>query len=177
MKKSWLICLSVMVLAGCQYGTRDLERWVSEVRQRPPTPLDPLPPIVEPEPFAYTAHDLRDPFIAGRSEEEQAEEQALAQGEERAGPQPDFERRREYLEEYPLDALDMVGTMEMEVGNWALVKDTDGVVHRIGEGSYMGQNHGRVVEVAPDRVNLLELVPDGAGGWLEREAIIALSES
>lgn len=177
MRKTWLICLSVAVLAGCQYGTRDLERWVSEVRARPPQPLEPLPPIVEPEPFTYTAHDLRDPFHAGRAEEEEEGERALAQGAERAGPQPDFDRRREYLEEYPLDALDMVGTMEMETGNWALIKDTDGVVHRISEGSYVGQNHGRVMEVAPDQVNLLELVPDGAGGWLEREAAIALSES
>lgn len=177
MRKVWLICVTVLLLAGCQYGTRDLERWVGEVRQRPPQPLEPLPPIVEPEPFAYAAHDLRDPFRVGRSQEEEAQERAVAVAEERAGPQPDFERRREYLEEYPLDALDMVGTMEMEAVNWALIKDTDGVIHRIGEGSYMGQNHGRVVDVAPDRVNILELVPDGAGGWLEREATIALSES
>jgi type IV pilus assembly protein PilP len=41
----------------------------------------------------------------------------------------------------------------------------------------MGLSDGRVTAVFEDRVEMVELVPDGAGGWLERQAKIALEDN
>jgi type IV pilus assembly protein PilP len=92
------------------------------------------------------------------------------------GPRPDFERPKEYLERYELDTLSMVGTFSKEESDWALVRDPEGVIHRVPVGNYIGKNHGRVVEIDDTQVDLSELISDGAGGWLIREASIALGE-
>lgn len=165
-----MILAFTLLIAGCERGTRDLDRWVADVRQRPADPIEPIPAMRTPDIAAYEAFDLRDPFTRARA---QPEEGMLA-GD---GIRPDLDRRREYLEGFPLDTLAMVGTIIMEDTSWALISDNENVVHRIREGNYMGQNHGRVHRVLPDRVELVELVPDGATGWLEREAQIALAES
>lgn len=161
-----------VVLVGCGGGKSDLEQRVEQIKQRDAEPIEPIPPIDTPESFTYEAHDLRDPFRIGRSEEEE-ETESTGSGD---GPRPDFDRRKEYLEGFPLDTMDMVGTMQLDEVQWALIEDTDGVVHRVREGNYLGQNHGQVQLVAPDRVELTELVPDGSGGWMRREATIALTE-
>jgi type IV pilus assembly protein PilP len=93
-----------------------------------------------------------------------------------SGPRPDPDRRREYLERFPLDALDMVGTIELEDRMFGLIEDVDGTIHRVREGNYLGQNHGRILRVTPVAIELMELVPDGTDGWMEREARIALAE-
>lgn len=163
---------SIVLIAGCASGTDDLEDWVGEVRQQPPEPIEPIPPIRSPEVVAYEGTELRDPFHA---EVRRDEEEELAVGEG-PGLRPDPDRRREYLEEFPLDTLDMVGTIEMDEQLYALVRDNENVVHRVREGNYMGRNHGEVMEVHPNRIELRELVQDGRGGWMERRTRVALAE-
>ena len=157
-----------LVLGGCDSGHSDLRDYVERVKARPARGIDPIPPIANPEGFAYKAEDLRDPFRSAAV--------SVDGGGQDAGPRPDPDRRAEYLEGFPLDSLEMVGTLSQDGETWALIKDTDGVVHRVGVGNYMGQNYGRVVSISPQQVQLVELVPDGAGGWLEREANIKLDE-
>jgi Tfp pilus assembly protein PilP len=41
----------------------------------------------------------------------------------------------------------------------------------------MGQNHGKVGSITNDEVQLSEFIADGVGGWLVREASIALEGS
>ena len=88
----------------------------------------------------------------------------------------DPNRRKQVLEQFPLDALDMVGTIGEGGGLVALVMAPDKVTYRVRPGIYMGQAEGRVTTVTTDRIDLVELVPDGAGGWLERPASIALDD-
>jgi type IV pilus assembly protein PilP len=161
--------LALTLLAGCAGGNDDLEQWVQEMRQRPPAPIEPIPEIETPEPVVYDAYELRDPFMRPQPD---APEQAGTG----SGPRPDPDRRREYLERFPLDALDMVGTITLEDRTFGLIKDVEGTIHRVREGNYLGQNHGRILQVTPTAIEVMELVPDGAGGWSEREARIALSE-
>ncbi len=174
MKQSSLILLLILaaaLLAGCERGTRDLERWVQETLQRPGEPIDPIPPIRTPDVVAYDAYDLRDPFQRSRQREEEIDP-VTGEG---TGVRPDPDRRREYLEGFPLDTLAMVGTMRIEDLDWALIRDNEGVVHRVRPGNYMGQNHGQVQRVTGDQVELVELVSDGTGGWIERQVRIALA--
>jgi hypothetical protein len=86
-------------------------------------------------------------------------------------------RRKEALEAYPLDSLDMVGTIGAGGGLLGLVMAPDKVTYRVRPGNYLGQNDGKIVAIYDDRIEIVELVPDGAGGWLERQAKIALEDN
>ena len=162
----------VLALGACGRGVTstpgeapNLEKWVADVRARPAPPLDPLPVMQQFETFEYAAQDLRDPFS-----------DAWANPDGGSGLRPDPNRRKEPLEQYPLDSLDMVGTIGTGGGLVALVMAPDRVTHRIRPGAYLGQSDGRVTSVREDKIELVELVPDGAGGWLERPASIALED-
>ena len=153
-------------LSACTRGSRDLEAWVAEVRARPAPPLDPLPVMKQFETFEYAAQNLRDPFSQPSSDQD---------GEN--GLRPDPNRRKEVLEAFPLDSLDMVGTIGSGNTVIGLVMGPDRVTYRVRPGNYMGLSDGRITAVFEDRIEMVELVPDGAGGWLERQAKIALEDN
>lgn len=153
-------------LAGCASSTREVEAWVDEVRARPAPPLDPLPVMKQFESFEYSPVGLRDPFSLPEPDRDDGN-----------GKGPDPNRRKEALEAFPLDALDMVGTIGTGGGQIGLVMAPDRVTYRMRVGNYMGQNDGRIIAIYDDRIELVELVPDGAGGWLERQAKIALDDN
>lgn len=153
------------VLTACGGGQSDLEKWVAEVKARPAPALDPLPVMQQFETFEYAAQTMRDPFSEAFS------------GAAGGGPRPDPGRRKQTMEQFPLDSLDMVGTIGKGAGVIALVLAPDKVTYRVNPGVYLGQSDGRVTAVYEDRVELVELVPDGAGGWLERPATIALEDN
>ena len=159
-----LVALATLTLAGCGRGTADLETWVAEVKARPAPPLDPLPSLRTFPPVEYTADTLRDPFSAPVG------------NRDAAGPRPDPNRRKEALEAFPLDALQMVGTIGTGADTIALVLAPDKVTYRVRVNNYLGQSDGRVASVAPERIEIVELVSDGAGGWLERQASLALDD-
>jgi type IV pilus assembly protein PilP len=143
----------------------NLQRWVAEVKKRPAPALEPLPVMQQFETFEYAAQSLRDPFS-----------NAFTDDSGGAGPRPDPNRRKQPLENFPLDSLDMVGTIGKGDSLVALVLAPDKVTYRVRPGMYLGQSDGRVTSVTDDRIELVELVPDGAGGWLERPAAISLDE-
>lgn len=162
--------LAMFALVGCGRSVErgpgdvsDLQEWTANVRSRPAPALPPLPVMREFENYEYASHDLRDPFSdAFRTDGG-------------SGLSPDADRRKQPLEEFPLDSLKMVGSMSRPGGAlFGLVMTTQNVTHRVSVGDYMGQSDGRVVSLSADRIELVELVPDGAGGWLERPAALAL---
>ncbi|MDO5610555.1 MAG: pilus assembly protein PilP [Pseudomonadota bacterium] len=158
-----------MMVAGCGRSITDtpgdapnLVEWIAQVRARPAPPLEPVPVIKPFETFQFDGAGVRDPFDAD----------AVVQNS--GGLRPDANRRRQPLEAYPLDSLDMVGTLGAGAGTVGLVMGPDKVTYRVVRGNYLGQSDGRVVAVYQDRIELIELVSDGAGGWLERPASIML---
>lgn len=166
-------CALALALTGCVRGVTstpgnapNLEEWVANVKARPAPPLPPLPVMQQFESFEYAAQDLRDPFSA-----------AFRDDGSGTGPRPDSNRRKQTLELFPLDSLDMVGTLHTGPSMVALVMAPDKVTYRVAPGAYLGQNDGRVTSVHEDRIDIVELVPDGAGGWLERPASIALEDN
>lgn len=169
-----LTLLGLLALAACSRGVErspdvadnesNLQAWVAEVDKRPPPPLDPLPVMQQFESFEYAAQALRDPFSRAFRD---------VGG---SGPRPDANRPKQELENFPLDSLDMVGTIGSGRGLTGLVKAPDKMTYKVRPGSYLGQSDGRVTSVTEDRIDLVELVTDGAGGWLERPAAIALED-
>ena len=175
-----LLALLVLTttLTACSSGdVSDLQRFVAETKAGKKGRVEPLPEFVPTPSFRYSAASLDDPFVsweqkAARQEAAMAEKEVMVSN----GLTPDVRRRREPLENFPLDTLRMVGTMTREGDQVALVKSPDGLISRVSVGNYLGQNHGKVVAIREDRVELVEIVPDGLGGWLERPASLALVE-
>ena len=160
----------VAMLPACDSKKDDLNRYIAEVKARPATPIPPIPAVRTYTPYKYEGLLGRDPFRQSTSE---GSDQAVQSGPAK-GPRPDLQRPREYLERFELDTLEMVGTFAKESSEWALIEDPDGVVHRVSVGNYMGKNHGKVSKVSNNEVHLSEFIADGAGGWLVRDAAIAL---
>jgi type IV pilus assembly protein PilP len=159
-----VLVLVTLLAAGCSNSTRDVEAWVAEVKARPAPPLDPLPVMKRFENYEYAAQGMRDPFSS-----------PVTQAQGNGGP--DKDRRKEPLEAFPLDSLDMVGTIGSGDGLLGLVMAPDRVTYRVRPGNYLGQNDGRITAIFDDRIEIVEQVPDGAGGWLERQAKIALEDN
>lgn len=169
-----LAMLGLGLLAGCAAGDHmaDLRQYAGEVKARPAKPIEPLPEIRPYATYAYQAADMRDPFEPLRVREETA----VAQQEEGGGLRPDLNRPKELLELFPLDSMRMVGVLERGGQTWGLVQTSDSTIHRISEGNYLGQNYGKVTRVAETQIDLVEIVPNGQGGWMERKAELAIKE-
>lgn len=166
-----LLALATAVLAACDRDTRELDRYIAETKARPAQPIAPIPPVKTYKPYAYEGAKGRDPFRSSTSQGNEAE--VTGEGDD-SGPKPDFDRPKEYLERFELDTLTMVGTFSRDDAYWGLVRDPDGVVHRVNVGDYMGKNHGQIAAIGEPEIALSEFIPNGNGGWLVREASIAL---
>lgn len=159
-----------LMLAGCmEKDMSDLENFVAEVKSRPAGGISPPPEPAEVETFLYLPAGRRDPF------EPQVDPEQEVETVVDNGISPDFNRRKEELELFPLDSLRMVGTLEQDGGTWGLVQTQDGTIHRVAPGNYMGQNHGRIVSIAEDQIKLVELVQVGSN-YQEQEAALGLGE-
>lgn len=169
---AWTISLaSLVVLSGCANPDLDeLRSYVDAQKAKPPGRIEPLPEIRQITTFAYESGDRRSPFMPVESGEQQ---QA---GVFESGISPNFNRRKEELESYALDAIRMVGVLEQQGTTWGLVSTKEGTIHRVKTGNYMGQNHGRIVQISEDKIQLTEIVQDGTGGYSERQASLALAE-
>ncbi len=160
-----------LALTACNESMEDLSKYVAQVKQRPGEPIPPIPPVWTYTPYKYAGSVGRDPFRPSLDQGSDDERSSS-----HSGPRPNFDRPKEYLERYELDTMTMVGTFEKGEFNWALVRDPEGIVHRVLVGNFMGKNHGQVVSVSDTKMSLSELISDGTGGWLVREASIALGE-
>lgn len=168
-KKIHLACLALlsMTVAGCSQDNSDLYRFIEETKAKHVGSVKPLPQFEPYRNFSYEASDLRDPFESAF--EAEAEGQVSTSGIKRNETRP-----REALEIYPLDTLRMVGILVQNEQTWGLVKDPNNVVHRIQTGNYVGQNEGQIIAVSEQKINVIEIIPDGLGGYIEREAALAI---
>ncbi len=164
MKRLWLLAVCTSVLAGCTGSTAEMQERVAEIRKRPGGRIEPLPEIKPYETFNYDPAGIRSPFEPGDSG-------AGAAG----GIRPDSTRTREFLEQYSLDTLRMVGTLRQGGRIFGLVQTKDGLVHRVAVGNYLGQADGRIGSITEAKISLIEIVPDGLGGFIERQASLGLS--
>ena len=160
--------LFLVACSGEQHG--DLRAYVKKVKAREGKPIKPLPEIKPYETFVYLDEDRRDPFS-------QYVEELRNEVAQDSGIRPDIDRKREALEEFPLDSLKYVGTLEKKGIVWALVSAPDATVYRVQVGNHMGSNYGEILEITETEIKLKEIIPNGAtGGWVDRMASLSLSE-
>jgi type IV pilus assembly protein PilP len=164
-----LALVAASALAACTGGMDDLEQYVKEVKAKPGGRIEPLPEIKPYESFTYSASNKRSPFVPDTPD-------VAGNGGPGGGVRPDTNRNREFLEQFPLDTLRMVGTLEASNTFFGLVQDKDGLVHRVLVGNHLGQNDGRILRITPSSIELIEIVPDGLGGYFERPAAVALDK-
>jgi type IV pilus assembly protein PilP len=150
----------------------DLQDWVGKVKKQQKGSIEPLPEIRTVEPYLFRPEEIRDPFLINEKTEQQ--EEAKTDN----GIRPDTVRAKEDLESYELDSLRMVGTIFKNDILWGLVKAADGTIHRVHQGNHMGRNYGKIIRIIEGQIELLEIIPDSAGGgWRERKAALNLTEA
>ena len=152
-----------LVAAGCSGGQSDLQKWIADTKKKPGGRIQALPEVKPYESFVYGAGSMRSPF-----------QPQGASGQ--ASLRPSTRRNREFLENFSLDTLKMVGTFKVGNNFYGLVQSKDGLVHKVQPGNYLGQNDGKVTEITGGKISLVEIIPDGLGGYIERPASLALTD-
>ncbi len=162
-----IISFSLLTISACSQDVSDLQTFIAQTKTSHVGSVKPIPQFKPYDSFSYSAAELRDPFVANVDlEDDETTKSSLLN--------PDSSRPRQPLEIFPLDTLSMVGTLEQNEQLWGLIKDPQNIVHRIQVGNYMGQSEGRIIEINDSAVHLVEIVPDGIGGYIERDASIAI---
>ncbi len=157
--------LAALAAAGCSGGQSDLQKWIETTKKKPGGRIQALPEVKPYETYVYSAAKLRSPFQPVGPN---------AQGQ--ASLRPSSRRNREFLEGFSLDTLRMVGTFKVGSSFYGLVQSKDGLVHKVQPGNYLGQNDGKVTEITGGKISLVEIIPDGLGGYIERPASLALTD-
>jgi type IV pilus assembly protein PilP len=172
----FIILLTLALLFGCTAGQGfvDLDNYIAEVKARPKSRIEPLPKFNAYEAFSYRAANRRSPFT-----EPLAIEQSATEDKPKSNIKPDFDRVKDPLEFFSIGSMSMVGTIRKENENtlYALISDSQGGVHRVRLGNYMGKNHGKIVELSEGLIRLVEIVSDGQGGWFERPRTMGLKDN
>lgn len=171
-EKITLIATLLLSVAGCSGSKhQDLVTYMAEVKARPSGEIEPIPTFSPYRAFKYSAAAMRSPFeppLLAMTTDGSYGKSTLA---------PDQNRPPEPLEGYNFAALTMVGTMVKDGVSWGLVDDGAGGIHRVTIGNYLGKNHGRIVALTPSQIEVVEIVPDGKNGWVERPRSLALREN
>ena len=159
-----VVCALYAGLVACSSADNDLARFIEDTKKEPGGRVEPLPEVKPYETFVYSAGTMRSPFQPGGA------------GGPGSGLRPDSKRNREFLEQFSLDTLKMVGTLKLSGQMFGLVQTKDGLVHRVVPGNYMGQADGKITDITPSKISVIEIVPDGLGGYMERRASLGLNE-
>ncbi len=168
----WLLCTALLsLLGGCSNDSQmtELKAYIDSVVSRPPGQIEAAPGFASYVSFTYSAASLRSPFDipvdAATAMRNQLNNQV----------KPDENRSKEYLESFAIGTLSMVGTLARGGQTWALIKDEANNINRVTVGNHMGKSFGRIVSITPSQIDVMEIVPTGDGGWIERPQSIVLT--
>jgi len=166
-----VLVAGLILLSGCGSSSdfSDLRAYMDEVRARPKGSIEPLPKFQPYESFTYRAASLRSPF------QPPVKIDVVSRQKSSQEIKPDETRVKQFLEGFNIETFEMVGTLRNDRELFALVNGAGGV-HRVKVGDYLGRNHGKILVIDESKVDVMEIVPDGEGGWLERPRSLSLKE-
>jgi len=169
-KVGFLLGTTIFLSSCSDYDNNDLIQFVNSEKAKKSSKIQPLPDFKQAKLFAYDSQDIRDPFLPVVDVE-------VAAKKTYTGPRPDANRIKEPLESFSLDSLRMMGSLQQKETTWVLIRDPDGLLHRLKVGNYLGLNNGQIVALTEDNtsIEINELVPDG-NGWTQRKAGMSISE-
>ena len=153
----------VLSMTGCTDRIGIAEQSMADIRNQPAQPIEPPPKAELVEDFVYSASAQRSPFLPPSLVNVQGPATSID------GVRPDITRVKEPLEQYELSQLVFRGVVISPEGQqYALVQRPDGSVASVRVGNYLGLNDGRIVEITPTQINLIEIVPDSRAGFVEK---------
>jgi type IV pilus assembly protein PilP len=159
-----LVVAATAALSACSSGDDDLQNFIAETNKEAGGRVEPLPEVKPYQTYTYADMNLRSPFMP------------TSPNAGNPNLRPDAHRNREFLEQYSLDTMKMVGTIQQAGQIFGLVQTKDGLVHRVVVGNFVGQNDGKITAISTSKIDVREIVPDGLGGYIERPAALALNE-
>lgn len=163
-----------IALISCENNSfYDLYQYIEKIKHENKVSIKPLPEMILIEPFKFDAKGLRNPFIPYAQLEKSSS--AIFQSNDK-NIKPDFSRQKEALESFPLNNLNMVGTINIKSTLWALIKADDNIIYRVHSGSYLGKNYGRITKIGINKIELTEMVSNISGLWFEHQTSLALIE-
>lgn len=166
----FIVLTASLFLLGCgEAGYQDINAFIEEGKRKKPGKVKALPILSPYKPYSYSSAQFRSPFEPPAL----VEKKVLAAS---SNVKPDLNRQKQRLENFELSSLSMVGSVEKDGVFWALVKDSEGSIERVKEGHYLGKNYGRITSLTIQSIDVVEIVPNGPDGWLERPNIISISE-
>lgn len=158
----------VVSLIGCDSRIDAVNQEMANIRSQQPLPIEAAPVFAPVPSFNYSAQQLRSPFMPGSL----ANELKIMSGKR---VYPNFSRQAQPLESYAIETLNMKGSMKGNDGQViALIQTPDGQIERVQRGNYLGVNQGRIVDISPTRIDLIEIVPDGREAYIERPRSLVL---
>jgi len=170
MKKICVLVAIFLLLQGCENDIADTKQFVEKVKLSKGIAIEPMPESMPFKHFEYSAGFIRSPFVAPQQE---LTLDVISQS--RDCLQPEIGRTKSLLEAYALDNLTMRGSLGDDKALWALIQTLDGDVHKVKQGHYVGLFHGKILQVTEQQIEIVEIVPDGSGCWIERNNAIALN--
>jgi len=142
MRVAWVMCAAYLGLTACSSADDKLARFIADTRQQPGEGVEPLPQMEPSESFVYRDFGLRSPFLPSSP---------------RSGTgldtRPEQQPNLEFLEQYCLGTLKMVGALRLGGQVYGLVETKDGLVHRFSVSA---------AEIEAIRARLEELLRTGA---------------
>lgn len=158
-----VLAMTTLILSGCADRIGMAEQAMAEIRASTAQDIEAPPKVLLVEDFVYSASGLRSPFLPPSLVNVQGPTTAID------GVRPDINRTKEPLEQYEIAQLTFRGMLISPEGQqYALVQRPDGSVASVKVGDYLGLNDGRIVEITPTQINLIEIVPDSRAGFIER---------
>ncbi|PTN13055.1 pilus assembly protein PilP [Nitrosomonas aestuarii] len=162
----WAILVTTTLLTACDNSDHsDLDTFISNAGKGLRGQVDPLPEVKSYEFFTYDAFEIPSPFAPRKNEQVHSSTN---------GMKPDLVRRKEFLESFPLESLEMVGSLEQKEIIYAVVKTPEGNLLRVSVGNYLGQDYGKIKQISESQIELRELVQDGVNEWTERASTLML---
>lgn len=171
--KRVLVLACAALLAACSGEQHsDLKKELNDMTKDLRGRVDPLPQVRPYEPVPYQAESEVDPFRPGRIEVATA---GVGGAQAASGKQPDVDRPKEPLEAFPLESIQMVGSLTQGRETYGLVKAGPNL-YRVRKGNYMGQNFGVITGIDEVQISMKELIQEGSGEWVERASSLQLQE-
>jgi type IV pilus assembly protein PilP len=166
-----LVLTALVMLASCSAEHDELRAWMEQQRREAKPSVPPLQPPKRFDPQPYLAAQAVDPYSSQKLtvalKQEARQPNSLLSAE--------MNRRKEPLESYPLDSMNMVGSVNKQGQPFALLR-VDNLLYQVKVGDYLGQNYGRITRIGETEITLREIVQDAAGEWIERPAALQLQE-
>jgi len=167
-----VVLFSLFILSGCFDDISEIKNHIAKVKANTKAYIEPMPEVPSFTSFHYSSEELRSPFVAPKPEVIQEKTQQIS-----GCLIPNPRRLKQPLEKFTLGDLVMRGTLGDQSSLWALLEASDGTLHRVSIDNYVGLYNGRIIDVDNSTVKIIELIPDGAGCWVERDTAINLTIS